>query len=52
MPDGVKVPLGKGVKVEGSKNKSLLYNEYVVYNADQVNIKYLLKVKMNEKSLF
>ena len=51
MSNGVKVPLGKGVETKVEKH-TLLYNEYVVYNADQVNIKYLLKVKFNNQSLF
>lgn len=51
MPNGVKVPLGKGVE-KGVKTQSLLYNEYVVYDMDQVNIKYLLKVKFNGQTLF
>ena len=56
LPDGVKVPLGKGVELDTKKEKgkkcSLLYNEYVVYDTAQVNIKYLLKCKFNTKSLF
>jgi poly [ADP-ribose] polymerase len=52
MPNGVKVPLGKAVPANGVKKKSLLYNEYVVYDTNQVNIKYLLKVKFNKRSLF
>ena len=42
--DGVKVPYGKETKSKAKKS-SLLYNEYVVYDVDQVNIKYLLMVK-------
>lgn len=44
----VEVPYGKPVnnKVGAS---SLLYNEYIVYDADQVNIKYLLDVKFKWK---
>lgn len=51
MPNGVKVPFGKGVDT-GLKKSSLLYNEYIVYDSNQVNIKYLLKCKFNTKSLF
>ncbi|XP_035211532.1 poly [ADP-ribose] polymerase 1-like [Stegodyphus dumicola] len=39
----VEVPFGKPVK-SNIPNSALLYNEYIVYNANQVNIKYLLKV--------
>ncbi|EFX75651.1 hypothetical protein DAPPUDRAFT_55885 [Daphnia pulex] len=44
MLGDVKVPLGKPAptKVKGS---SLLYNEYIVYDVAQVNIKYLIKTK-------
>jgi len=41
--DGVTVPTGKPETVD--VQSSLLYNEYVVYDTAQVNIKYLLKVK-------
>ncbi|XP_046454174.1 poly [ADP-ribose] polymerase 1-like, partial [Daphnia pulex] len=44
----VKVPLGKPAptKVKGS---SLLYNEYIVFDVAQVNIKYLIKTKFHYK---
>lgn len=46
LDGGVKVPIGK--PVEDSKIKSdLLYNEYIVYDVAQVNIKYLFKMKFN-----
>ena len=44
---GVTVPLGKPVK--SSERSSLLYNEYIVYDVAQVNIKYLLQVKFDYK---
>ena len=50
LPNGVKVPFGK--KVKTSQSSSLLYNEYIVYDPNQVNIKYLLKCKVNRSSLF
>lgn len=44
--DGVIIPIGK--PVEDTKIASdLLYNEYIVYDAAQVNIKYLFKMKFN-----
>lgn len=54
LPDGVKVPAGKGIdnKAIDKKKATLLYNEYIVYDTSQVNIKYLLKCKFNAKSLF
>lgn len=46
--DGIEVPLGKG-KVMSDRESSLLYNEYIVYDVAQVNVKYLLKLKFNYK---
>lgn len=47
MEDGVKVPLGKMIKNQTDKNTSLLYNEYIVYNEEQIKLRYLLNVKFN-----
>ncbi|CAB1435499.1 unnamed protein product [Pleuronectes platessa] len=44
--DGVQVPLGKGTHTN-IDDTSLLYNEYIVYDVAQVNMKYLLKIKFN-----
>ncbi|XP_033846745.1 poly [ADP-ribose] polymerase 1 isoform X1 [Periophthalmus magnuspinnatus] len=44
--EGVQVPLGKGVNTN-IDDTSLLYNEYIVYDVAQVNLKYLLKIKFN-----
>nr|CAB3477136.1 unnamed protein product [Digitaria exilis] len=46
--DGVVVPLGKP-KQEPSKRGSLLYNEYIVYNVDQIRMRYILHVSFNFK---
>ncbi|XP_075060451.1 poly [ADP-ribose] polymerase 1 [Mixophyes fleayi] len=46
--DGVDVPIGKGV-TSSVNDTSLLYNEYIVYDIAQVNLKYLLKLKFNYK---
>jgi len=47
MPDGVAVPLGKPVSVSHLQGKqlALLYNEYIVYRADQLRIRYMLQVE-------
>jgi len=37
------VPLGKTIKGDGG----IGYNEFVVYNTNQLKLKYLLKVKVN-----
>ncbi|XP_013855625.1 poly [ADP-ribose] polymerase 1 [Austrofundulus limnaeus] len=44
--NGVQVPLGKGVHTN-IDDTSLLYNEYIVYDVAQINLKYLLKIKFN-----
>ncbi|XP_056621312.1 poly [ADP-ribose] polymerase 1 [Triplophysa dalaica] len=47
--NGVDVPLGKGINTN-IDDTSLLYNEYIVYDIDQVNLKYLLKIRFNYQS--
>jgi len=46
--DGAKVPMGKGVK-DTTKKTDLLYNEFIVYDFAQTEIKYLLQLKFNYK---
>ncbi|XP_066311093.1 poly [ADP-ribose] polymerase 2-like [Miscanthus floridulus] len=46
--DGVVVPLGKP-KQEPTKRGGLLYNEYIVYNVDQIRMRYVLLVNFNFK---
>jgi len=46
LPDGATVPLGEGVEND-SLESSLLYNEYIVYDTAQVNMKYLVKLKFD-----
>lgn len=52
MDNDVLVPLGKIVKNKQVSKSSLLYNEFIVYNEDQVRMRYLVKVNFNYKSLF
>ncbi|CAN1859316.1 Poly [ADP-ribose] polymerase 2 [Linum perenne] len=47
LEDGVVVPLGKP-KQQGRKG-SLLYNEYIVYNVDQIKMRYIVQVNFNYK---
>ncbi|GAB0091469.1 Poly [Sergentomyia squamirostris] len=47
--DGVEIPLGSAVNEKKNKQTSLLYNEYIVYDAAQVNINYLLEMKFRYK---
>ncbi|CAH8294414.1 unnamed protein product [Eruca vesicaria subsp. sativa] len=48
LEDGVVVPLGKPVEHSSSKG-SLLYNEYIVYNTEQIKMRYVIQVKFNYK---
>jgi len=48
LPTGTEIPYGKGVKTNAKKT-SLLYNEYIVYDVDQVNIAYLVEVNFKYK---
>lgn len=42
LDDGVVVPLGK--PKEQNRKGALLYNEYIVYNVDQIRMRYLIQV--------
>ncbi|XP_021763201.1 poly [ADP-ribose] polymerase 2-like [Chenopodium quinoa] len=44
--DDVVVPFGKPVEKKDIKG-SLLYNEYIVYNVDQIRMRYVIQVKFN-----
>lgn len=46
--EGVTIPLGKPMTAQNVKS-ALLYNEYIVYDVAQVNVKYLLQLKFNWK---
>ncbi|KAK2965174.1 hypothetical protein RJ640_019929, partial [Escallonia rubra] len=46
LEDGVVVPLGKPKEQKGLKG-SLLYNEYIVYNVDQIRMRYVVHVNFN-----
>ncbi|KAL7151166.1 hypothetical protein ABFS83_04G013500 [Erythranthe nasuta] len=48
LENGVLVPLGKPKEQPGRKG-SLLYNEYIVYNVDQIRMRYLVHVNFNFK---
>ncbi|KAM7274788.1 hypothetical protein ACFE04_016654 [Oxalis oulophora] len=50
LEDGTIVPLGKPKEQEGHKG-SLMYNEYIVYNTDQIRMRYVVQVnfKFNPK---
>ncbi|KAJ8749589.1 hypothetical protein K2173_026238 [Erythroxylum novogranatense] len=48
LEDGVLVPLGKQKKQLGLKG-SLLYNEYIVYDVDQIRMRYVVQVNFKYK---
>ncbi|KAJ0180031.1 hypothetical protein K1T71_004622 [Dendrolimus kikuchii] len=48
LPDGTVVPLGKAI--DKQVQTSLLYNEFIVYDVAQVNVKYLLQMSFNYSS--
>lgn len=45
LPDGVIVPCGKIVPAKTDTPPCLLYNEYIVYEREQIRLRYLLKLK-------
>ena len=49
IEDGIKVPFGSGVKNATVQGTSLLYNEYIIYDVNQCNAKYLFRLKFNYK---
>ncbi|KAJ9171804.1 hypothetical protein P3X46_015118 [Hevea brasiliensis] len=49
LEDGVIVPLGKPKKQGGPKG-TLLYNEYIVYNVDQIRMRYAVQVNFKYKN--
>lgn len=48
LEDGLVVPLGKPKAQDGPKG-SLQYNEYIVYNVEQIRMRYLIQVNFNYK---
>ncbi|XP_009618006.1 poly [ADP-ribose] polymerase 2 [Nicotiana tabacum] len=46
LEDGVVVPLGKPKKQPDHKGH-LLYNEYIVYNVEQIRMRYIIQVEFN-----
>lgn len=47
LEDGVVVPLGRPKQQLSSKAGSLLYNEYIAYNVDQIRMRYVVQVNFN-----
>ncbi len=46
--DGILISMDHGVP-SNTKQTSLLYNEYIDYDTDQINMKYLLRVDFQYK---
>ncbi|CTQ86410.1 Poly [ADP-ribose] polymerase [Caenorhabditis elegans] len=49
-PDGYTIPLGLTyMQLQGKQDVDyhLLYNEFIVYDVDQIQLKYLVRVKMH-----
>ncbi|KAM1257369.1 hypothetical protein ACFX15_030724 [Malus domestica] len=49
LDDGVVVPLGKPKENTSRPKGSLLYNEYIVYNVEQIRMRYVVQVNFNYK---
>ncbi|KAG4981789.1 hypothetical protein AAZX31_10G017700 [Glycine max] len=49
LEDGLVVPLGKP-KTKSGKKGHLLYNEYIVYNVEQIRMRYIVHVNFNFKT--
>ncbi|TKR59980.1 hypothetical protein L596_029582 [Steinernema carpocapsae] len=47
--NGVMIPFGKPTKAEQKKRLCLLYNEYIVYDVNQINIKYMIRARFNSR---
>jgi len=45
LVDGVQIPQSKLEFSDSMKDCSLLYDEFVVYNEDQVNLKYIVEIQ-------
>lgn len=48
MLNGIEVPVGKPVTVDGLQTH-LMYNEYIIYDIRQVQVKYLLEMNFKYK---
>ncbi len=44
--DNTKIPKGKLQKISKNKNASLLYDEFIVYHEGQINLRYIIKLKV------
>lgn len=50
LDDGCIIPCGKiknTVKPSEASSYALLYNEYIVYNVDQIKLRYIVKVEFD-----
>ena len=49
LEDGLVVPVGKLKRDDSGGQRSLLYNEYIVYSVDQIRQRFLVEVEFNFK---
>lgn len=47
LPDGLIIPLGTPKQSNTKAHTSLLYNEFIVYNVEQIRMRYIVQVKFN-----
>ena len=45
LEDGTIVPLGPAEEVDKNQSSSLNYNEYIVYDTEQIRLRYIAKIK-------
>lgn len=44
--DGTRIPSGKLQKISANSDSSLLYDEFIVYHEEQINLRYIIKLKV------
>ncbi len=44
--DNTRIPTGKISSVNGVPDASLLYDEYIVYHEEQINLRYIIMLKI------
>ncbi|KAK6012412.1 Poly(ADP-ribose) polymerase catalytic domain protein [Ostertagia ostertagi] len=50
--EGYSINTAKPVKTDSSKNRTLLYNEYIVYDVDQIWMRYLVRTRFKMSTTF
>ncbi|TPX43361.1 hypothetical protein SeLEV6574_g05106 [Synchytrium endobioticum] len=47
LQDGVKVPCGKAIELKSDQDLLLQYSEFIVYDVNQIKMRYLIRCKFN-----